>query len=499
MAFHGNSDHPDPEYLPRTASINRRRFLQIGSLAAGSLILPFTGYPNPFNNKNSPKKVVVIGAGLAGLSAALYLNEVGHQVTVLEAQNRPGGRVLTVRDPFADGLFAELGAARIPASHDWTHRYVQRFSLTLTPFWPEPLRETHLLEGKRILRDPGVAPDLTAYGLTSQEIALGLDKIDAAYWGNFPEMAGDLQAPDWPPAVLRALDNFTLPEWTRKQGYSRGVDNFFGIGYGGADDDASALWIFREEAGGLNSGMRQKIVGGTDLLPKAMAASLTENIRYGTEVTDLVQNYAGVKIFYNTFGSSGEIAADRVIITVPFPPLRRISFDPPLSTGKQRAIAEMHYEPLVRVALQVRNREFLPQGVSGFAKTDLPSEIWHTTWDQPGERGVVAVYIKKRAAERFAQMNGKERMKFAVEHAEMVLPGISEVVEHGITKVWAEDPWAGGAHALLTPGQMTTLMPHVATPEGFIHFAGEHTSAWQGWMQGALESGNRAAREVEIS
>jgi len=94
-------------------------------------------------------------------------------------------------------------------------------------------------------------------------------------------------------------------------------------------------------------------------------------------------------------------------------------------------------------------------------------------------------------------MSEDERIGFALEQVEKIYPGMREHFEGGVTQCWDEDEWARGASAFYKPGQFGTLLPHVARPEGRIHFAGEHTSVWvDGWMQGALESGDRVAREV---
>lgn len=93
-------------------------------------------------------------------------------------------------------------------------------------------------------------------------------------------------------------------------------------------------------------------------------------------------------------------------------------------------------------------------------------------------------------------MKEAERIRFTLEHMEKVYPGIRQNFEGGTSKCWDEDEWARGDYAWFKPGQMTSLLPHIARPEGRVHFAGEHTSPWTGWMQGALESGIRAAREV---
>src|SRR6266704_2111499 len=98
----------------------------------------------------SAKRVLIIGAGLSGLVAADELTQAGHDVTILEAQLRPGGRVLTLREPFSDGLYADAGAARIPDNHDLTLHYVKHFGLTLVPFFPNKLSMVYLLGGQRI-------------------------------------------------------------------------------------------------------------------------------------------------------------------------------------------------------------------------------------------------------------------------------------------------------------------------------------------------------------
>ena len=93
-------------------------------------------------------------------------------------------------------------------------------------------------------------------------------------------------------------------------------------------------------------------------------------------------------------------------------------------------------------------------------------------------------------------MSERERIDVALDAMELLFPGRRALIEVGASKCWDEDPWARGAYAFFRPGQMRSLQPHIARPEGRIHFAGDHTSAWMGWIEGALESGLRAAREV---
>src|SRR5215204_4115864 len=120
--------------------MKRRDFLQQAVITAAALSAPplkTFAASQGLQRRGAPKKVVVIGAGLAGLSAAYELSHAGHDVTVLEARTRPGGRVYTLRDPFAEGLYAEAGATRIPNHHHFTIKYAELFGLTLDPFEPD--------------------------------------------------------------------------------------------------------------------------------------------------------------------------------------------------------------------------------------------------------------------------------------------------------------------------------------------------------------------------
>jgi monoamine oxidase len=145
--------------------VTRRDFLRIGGLAAGAFYLTpaqrLTAAPGRLVLQGRPRRVVIVGAGLAGLTAALELREAGHDVTILEARTQPGGRVRTLRAPFADGLHAELGAARIPDTHTFTLKYIREFGLELAPFQPADGRSVMFPRGARGASAPGESPDLS--------------------------------------------------------------------------------------------------------------------------------------------------------------------------------------------------------------------------------------------------------------------------------------------------------------------------------------------------
>jgi monoamine oxidase len=241
-----------------------------------------------------------------------------------------------------------------------------------------------------------------------------------------------------------------------------------------------------------------KIRGGTDLLPKAFASRLSDRIRYGVPVVRIEQDSRAVKATVEQAGTHHTFTGEYLICAVPFSVQRSIEVVPAFSVEKQRAIEQLPYFSASKIFLQSIKRFWLEDGRSGFATTDLPiSQVWDMTYGQPGTRGILQAFPISLHSRRVTRMTESERIAFAVAHVDTIYPGMKRYVEGAVTKCWDEDPWSLGVSAYYKPGQFSSLLPHVARPEGRIHFAGEHTSVWiDGWMQGALESGNRVAREV---
>jgi monoamine oxidase len=356
--------------------MKRREFLTRGSLAAaamsiGQLSIPPEANQSPpsrrLKRKGPPGKVIVVGAGLAGLAAACELAEAGHDVTVLEAQMRPGGRVHTLREPFADGLYGEAGASGFLDTHHWVLSYATAFGLLLDEVYVSPQVAIRYFRGRRV------------------------------------RLTRSTTVSDWP---------FDLP----------------------AEDRELTL---------------------------------------------------------------STMTSDYLICAIPFSVLRRLEIAPPFSAGKQRAIRELPYKSIARISVQCRRRFWIDEGPTGSHETDRAiSELREISECQPGPRGVLQGDAGGQHARAMAGMSEGDRLAFVVSELDKVLPGTAEHFEGAHFKSWDDDEWARGAASWYRPGQMTALWPHVATPEGRVHFAGDHTSAWMHWMQGALQSGLRAASEV---
>jgi monoamine oxidase len=134
--------------------------------------------------------------------------------------------------------------------------------------------------------------------------------------------------------------------------------------------------------------------------------------------------------------------------------------------------------------------------LSGSARTDLPAEIWDCTYDLPSARGILGATVGGAAADSAAKMTPEAAVFLGRDVVARTFRDLPANFEKGTALRWGLEPWSRGAFAVCRPGQMTAFMPDLAASEGRIHFAGEHTSSWMGWMEGALESGERAAHEV---
>jgi monoamine oxidase len=466
--------------------MQRRAFLE-ALLAAGlHAAVPVTG---------KRARVAVIGAGLSGMVAALELRGAGFEVTVLEASARPGGRVLTLREPFSDGLYAEAGAGRIPSTHDLTLKYVRLFNLPLAPFYPTSGSDVYLIRGKRSLVDAAHPLNMVEVGfaLTPAERHAGLNKLEEMYMGDAQRATGRVAAKDWPSAELLAkYGSVSMADFLHAKGASDDAIEYLVSGYQG-----EAALDFLRDLASHQAPMLSKIVGGNDLLPRAFAERLSNNIIYGAQVVRLEQTADKTSVTFLRGGTMRQMEADYLICAVPFTVLRTMEVSPAFSERKQNAIQTMTYGAVSRVYLQTRSKFWSKAGNSGFAVVDRPMEVWNPTWNQPGNRGLLMAYAYENLAREIGAQTPPERISKMLEYFDLIHPGTKENFETGASWVWDEQPFTRGAYCVYQPGELQTMLPAAIMPEKRILFAGEHCSSHPAWMQGALESGLRAARMVQ--
>jgi monoamine oxidase len=483
--------------------MERREFLKRSAIAAAFALSTRDASAlgcGQLERKGAAKKVVIVGAGLAGLSAAYELAGAGHDVTILEAQARPGGRVYTLREQFSDGLYAEAGAMNVFDTHTWTLKYLRHFGLVLDPVVPSTLDSLLYIRGQRIIAKPD-QPVAYPLELSPDEQRLGRRGMWEKYVVPVLKEVGDYDEPGWPQESLKKYDRMTFFEFLRSRGASPDAALLLGLGgIGGLGDgvrSVSALVLLREAAHRAKVKQNYVIRGGSDLLPRAFAARLSGAIRYGAIVVGFEQDAGQVRVSYLQAGARTSLAADRLICAVPFSVLRHIEVSPRFSAAKRNAIEQLPYTSVARTYLQTRKKFWLEEGLSGQATTDESyTSIFDGAPNQPGTRGILEAYMAGAPARRLTALKGGERLSSVLGLVEKAHPRARQHFEVSASKCWDEDEWARGGYAWYRPGQMSSLLPHVARAEGRVHFAGEHASSLFGWMQGALESGNRAAREI---
>ncbi len=450
------------------------------------------------------KKVVVIGAGLAGLAAAYELSEAGYDIHVLEARSHPGGRIVTARDAFADGMHAELGAAAfIPTKPDAVMTYIRRFALPVTALAAGELPVIFYFRGRRMVAGANGVADWPLK-LTEQERRLGLLGMRTRYLKSAVDEVVEGCRRGESAALLAKYDNLPFAEFMQRQGASADAAELLGIcdwDVVGEDfEQRSTLDVLAQVATySFFSNERYAIDGGNDRLPKALALSLRERIYYGATVSWIEQDDKSATVHYSHGGFSNAISAERVVITVPLPRLGHIRFQPALSAEKRTAIREISYASVARAFVQCRRKFWIEQGFSGYAFTDLPiSFLWDASGLRHDGRGILQCFMCGRHARRFAPMGEEKRLRFILENLNHVFPQVHEHFESALFKCWDEDPFAMGGYAYFKPGQLSRFLPELARPEGRLHFAGEHAAPiWlRGLAQGALESGIKAANEV---
>jgi monoamine oxidase len=477
-------------------SINRREFLKLAGGAAGGGLYLWTN-PNwalPQNvapRQVRAQRVTILGGGLAGLAAGWELKSAGHDVTILEAQLHPGGRVHTIREGLSDELYAEAGAGRIPTTHTITREWVRYFGLELEPFLPTELSEIALLKSKRVKipADKPVDMSQVPLDLTPDERRVGLAKLDEYYYGELMRKIGDRIREDWPPEIMR-LGDISMADFLRQRRASADAIHYMLLGF----EDASALDSIRD-ANSYHSESKSKIKGGNDQLPRAFAAKLSDEIRYGCAVEQIERSENRVRIAYRRAGMLDHIEAEAVICTIPYTVLRRIAVTPEWTTAKRKVIDGLYYGPCVRTTYQVSRRYWEDKGLNGFGTSDKNFEVWHPTYGRPGRRGLLQAYFYEDYARHLDELGEGDRLERMIGDMDDVHPGLRQHLETVVAKSWANDPWQKGAYTVYRPGQQQWY-PEICKREGRVWFAGEHASPWPGWMQGAIASGIKAAREV---
>jgi monoamine oxidase len=481
---------------------SRRGFLRTSALALAGACAHSSPAGRPSNEiaRAQPQRrsILVVGAGLAGLSAAYWLRERGYTVQLLEARPRPGGRILTVREPFRDGQFVEAGATFVVADPELLGLFkVLGVALEKRPR-TRGLAQVRYVRGVRSVL-PADAEPPPIHELSAEERALG----EQDRMGKYLALAKSFDPRGPLPAAVQELDAITGAEFLRRHGASSGfiaqVDGMIGMGDQGVEGMSAAalvqIWASILEE--IELGPAMKVMGGTGKLPDALAAQLAGQVVYGACVRRIEQDARAVQVHFERRGERAVLTAERVVVAIPSIVLRAVEIAPALSSEKARAARELGWESVTRIWLGMDERFWASRGEAGSVESDVPlGGIREETDGLPGRGGVLGMYVMRGASRQLAGLSDEERLREAVAHAEKLQPGAERHFVGGASVAWDNDPFARGAYAWFKPGQLTGFRSHLARAEGRLHFAGDHTSHRPGFMHGAVASARRVVDEI---
>jgi monoamine oxidase len=462
------------------------------------LDVPRAGLPRP--GERLGKRVIVMGGGVAGLVTAYELARAGHDPIVLEAQNRLGGRIKTLRD-FAPGLYAEAGAMRIPRAHALTLAYCEHFGLQMAPFvMGNPKGLAHIGGVRTTMGEFEADPTVLPFDLRDDERGKTCDQLWAESTADIKALLDRKGDAAWD-EIAADYDQYSLQEFLQAKGWSEGAIEMYGLlNFVEAEMNNAALEELRETLSGAFVDM-QTIVGGMDKFPNAFYPPLADRIRFGSEIESFEQDDDGITVHYETGARRESVRGDYAVCALPFSVLRNVEGVETLSHEKQKAIRQLNYSASTKILFQVAERRWEEiDGIIGGGATVTDFSIRRMNYpptDPSVRRGVLlASYTWGQDALRWDAMNEDDRIEEALEDVERIHPWIREVFECGASHAWYDDRWARGAYAMFAPGQLTELHPDIVKPEGRMHFAGEHASLHHAWIQGALESGIRCAQAI---
>lgn len=432
----------------------------------------------------SGKRVIVAGAGLAGLTAARDLEARGADVMVIDARRRVGGRVHTIREGFAAGQHAEAGADLIEAGQSEVRQLARELGL----------------ETSRILR-----AGFGYYGADAagrRRIRNGPGAFAAASKKLRQEIADYLVAEKrWDSAVAVSLGRQSVAQWLERTRADRSLaSGLRGLrGFFLADpEDLSLIALVDQFAAGGEPGEGEifRIRGGNGRLAETMAGALRGRLLLETVLRAVRQDARGVRAAVEQNGRRTELRADFMVSAMPASTLRDVQFSPALPDEQRQAIQTLRYGCATRLLLQFARPYWRRARRPRAFGTDLPvGAVWDGAEDQRSGPGILSFLAGGRASAELQQILGAEGTAGVLRHLRWLGMAPDVLASRRIT--WEQDRWARGGYAYFDPSFDTRLRQWLARPFGRVVFAGEHTSLrWQGYMNGAVESGRRAAAEV---
>jgi monoamine oxidase len=484
----------------RETRLRRREVLAGG---AGLAVAAMLSGPLPRALAAGAPRIVVVGGGLAGLTCTYRLKQAGYRADLYEASDRLGGRCWTRRSDFDEKQIAEHGGELIDQGHTQIRQLAQELGLDLD----------NLLSGEVNGTDPFYYFDGVPYSF--EEATDDLKEI-------WQQLHKDVSAASYPTLYYqstqrgRELDAMSIADWIQAYvpgGLKSKLGQLLAVAYNieyGAESNVQSslnmLYLLAYSGQGQlrifgPSNEKYHVRGGNDQIPARLAAALQGQIKTGTALTSIRRNSDGTyKLFFQSGSGASTVTADRVVLALPFSILRTLDYSKAgFSAVKTTAIEEMGMGTNSKLHVQFKDRLWNSLGCNGETYADTGYQnTWEVTRTQPGTAGILVDYTGGDVGASFGTGTPAERAAQFLGQIEPVLPGITSRWNGKATvDFWTGYQWTKGSYSYWKVGQYTKFAGAEREIEGACHFAGEHTSIdFQGYLNGAVESGERAAGEI---
>lgn len=471
-------------------------------------------------SRSQQPRIAIVGAGIAGLNAALTLQDAGLPCYIYEASDHIGGRMHSDATTWADGMVTEWCGEFIDSDHETIHHLVTRFGLQLTDL------------GKHIADKAQTTMYYCDRYYNAQEFARDFRLLAPTLKQQYQEVGFPTTYTHFT-KIGYQLDHLSVYDWIKQyveRGHTtplghmlnRGCTGFYGLD----THEQSALnlvYLYGSQAASgtfATSGPLRgssKIAGGSQQLPHAIAASLPEDcIQLNARLVAIKRNSDNpVTLSFAASGGFMEVHCDAVILALPFSTLRYVDYQQAgFDTLKRTAIEQLGYGTISKLFLQFDTRYWYQDGPwpgisNGFIITDLDIQVlWDTSLGQTGQSGLLVDYTGGARGAAYSPSvpystsddseNIQHYAHTCLQQLERIFPGISAHYTGKVALSYPTgDPYLLGSYSCWRVGQYTLFGGYEGVRQGPIHFAGEHCSTdWQGYMEGGAKEGKRAAQEI---
>jgi len=476
---------------------NRRDFIKntvlagIGTTVLGKNSVIEIPRENIIKNPRVTKKIIIGGAGIAGLCCGYELMKKGHEVVILEASGRHGGHVLTVHDGLSDGLYGDFGQEHITKPGYIKYwEYTKEFNLTVLPY---PRRKGLLrrINGKfyseEMLADPAV---LKRFGFNEREVIY----LSKNPWWDLESLFAkpylDKFTDEYQPFNVGYdhLDKVPFSDIFKKEGASKTALDFLG---GNGSSALFELWkdaILHLRGVPLFPVEVFRLQGGNQMLPNAFAKRLGNRVLLSSPIKSIKHGETGVTVTYKQYDEEKSMAADYFVNCIPLPAFKNILVEPAMPPEKQYIFDNITYDSYQRLVFQANSKFWLEDNLSINMELDHP-DIW-SVWQSAEEVDTHRVIVLGTGP-------GGVSPQRALAGFREVYPGKRDTIELALGKDWTKETFSSTCERLPFPiGELHKFWPELMKPFGRIHFAGAYADNLNWGTEAATRSGNRVANAI---